>query len=285
MKRFTLFSTVMVLAVAALAGCGKSGEGLSTTPPEYRLYGEQNIYIEYEYGGGATGTKKQYIGNYGMYERTEDDFSVKMGEENRPVKQLVIRQDSIQYMIDLLEKVGRKGASQLEELKPMMVNFNAEQKKNVNMELMRSMGGTKIGTETVLGKECEVYDVQGFMKVAMWQGITMRSEMDMGGLTMTLTAKKIEMNPSLSLDMFTAPKDVKITEVSNSGMPPGHPPVDDSGLPEGHPPVDGGAAPGGEMPAGHPPVDGSAPHGGAMPQGGSIPHGSGSKTGPVGSKK
>lgn len=283
MKRFTLVSAVLLVAVAALAGCSKSGEGLSTTPPEYRLYGEQNVYIEYEYGGGATGTKKQYIGNYGMYERTEDDFTVKMGEENRPVKQLVVRQDSIQYMVDLLEKVGTKSASQIEQLMPMMAKFTAEQKKNVNMELMRTMGGTKIGTETVLGKECEVYDVQGFMKVAMWQGLTLRSEMQMGGLTMTLTAKKLEMNPTLSLDMFEAPKDVKIKDVRAEGsMPAGHPPVEGTeggGMPEGHPPVDGGAAPGGEMPAGHPPVDGS------MQQGGSMQHGGGASTGPMGSKK
>ncbi len=281
MNRFTLFSIVMVFAVAALAGCSKSGEGLSTTPPEYRLYGEQNVYIEYEYSGGATGTKKQYIANYGMYERTEDDFTVTMGDDKRPIKQLVLRNDSVQYMIDLLQKVGTKSGSQIAQLMPMMTKFTAEQKLNVNMELMRSMGGKKIGTETLLGKECEVYDVEGFMKVAMWQGLTLRSEMQMGGLTMTLTAKKLELSSDLSIAMLTPPKDVKITEVGQgSGMPEGHPPVDGQdapagGMPEGHPPVDGQMAPSGDMPAGHPPVDGQGAHGGGMP----------GATGPVGSKK
>ena len=100
--------------------------------------------------------------------------------------------------------------------------------ENVNAELLMRMGGKKIGKETVLGKECDVYDLSGSMKISMWKGIVLKSEMQMGQYKMNLTAKKIDTDASSTIEDFSVPKDVKIkTPVTGmGGMPPGHPPID-----------------------------------------------------------
>lgn len=167
--------------------------------------------IEYEYSDDASGYKKQYIGNYGMYQREEDNFSVKAGERTNTINTLTLRNDTIQYSIDMSKKKGTSSAWDLEEIKTLTKSLTAEQKENINAVLLTQMGAIRQGTEVILGKTCEVYNMMGTMRVSLWKGIVMKSEMTMGKLRMTMTATKVETDISLEPELFLPPEDVTFT--------------------------------------------------------------------------
>jgi hypothetical protein len=226
MRKFSLFFLLMV-PVIIISSCGNKDTGLKTTPPNVKLYKVAAARIDYEYSGAATGTKTQIIANYGMYQREEDNFTMSLGDQKREIKSLTIRSDSMSYNIDMMKKEGKSTSSALGELESLTKSLTKEQRDNVNAELLVQMGGKKVGKETILGKECDVYDLQGQMKICMWNGIVLKSEIQMGAHKMNLVAKKIDTDITPTIADFSAPKDVKITPaIEGMGLPPGHPSVD-----------------------------------------------------------
>jgi hypothetical protein len=226
MRNITLLS-LLAISLIIIGGCGKKATGLKDTPPKVKLYAIPAVRIEYEYTGASVGTKVQIIANHGMYQREEDNFTMNIGEQKREIKTLTIRNDSISYNIDLTKKEGMSTPTGMDQLEAMTKSFNKEQLENVNAELLVSMGGKKIGKETVLGKECDVYDLSGSMKICMWKGIVLKSEMQMGAHKMNLIAKKIDTDVTPTIEDFSVPKDIKIkSPQADMGLPPNHPPID-----------------------------------------------------------
>ena len=229
MKRTALpLLAAAFVAFAFIAGCGNNS-GLKDTPPEVKLYGVESARVEYAYSGDAKGTKKIAIANFGMYESDNDDFTLSMNGQSNVVKTLSIRCDTMNYTIDLSKNTGMSAAFSLQELKTATEKYTAEQKENVNAELIQQMmGGKKVGKETILGKECDIFELPGGGKISLWKGIVLKQDMPMGGMKFGLVATKIEEDVDFTIADFTPPKDVKIEApgASNPGMPPGHPPVD-----------------------------------------------------------
>ena len=228
MKRTALpLFAVALVAFAFLAGCGKD-TGLKETAPEVKLYSIPNARITYTYSGDAKGTKVISFANYGMYESDSDDFSFAMNGQNTPIKTLTLRCDTVNYTVDLTKKVAQKSPFDWKGLKELTASFTPEQKDNVGGEMIqRMMGGKKAGKETILGKECEAYELPGGGKICMWKGIVMKQDMPMGGIKFTLVATKFEEDVDLAIADFTPAQDIKIEEPTAApGMPSGHPPVD-----------------------------------------------------------
>ncbi len=228
----TIKSTYAPLAALFLAaflasGCG-SDSGLKDTPPDVKLYGVKSASIEYEYTGDAKGGKSVLIANYGMYERDKDDFTISMGGQPSEVKSLSLRCDTVNYQIDLKKKEGMSSPFERGQLKDFVKDFTPAQLENVNAELIKKMmGGVSKGTETILGKECEIFELPGGGTLSMWKGLIMRQDMPMGGFKFGLVAKKLETDVAATIADFTPPDSIKINNPQNSGgMPPGHPPVD-----------------------------------------------------------
>jgi hypothetical protein len=236
MKNSAIAVFAALALIAGLSGCSKNS-GLKDAPPEVKLYGVESARIEYEYTGDVTGKKTVTIANFGMYETQTDEFTMKTGATPTDVKSQTIRVDTLNYTIDLKTKTGQKAPFSFAQLKEMTKSFTAEQKENLNAELIQSMmGGKKAGTEEILGKKCDIFDLQGGGKIWMWKGLVMKQEMPMGQMKLALIAKKIETDISLSIADFTPGTDIKISEPSPMGMPPGHPQVDPKGGGQDAPP-------------------------------------------------
>ncbi len=260
----------IVLSVLALlfVGCGsdEGSQSLSTTPPAVKLYKTANARIEYEYSGAATGSKVHIIGNYGMYQRMEDELNLTMEGKTRNVHVLDIINDTVQYHVELAEMTGTRQRFESGNLVQMTKEYTEADLEDFQQSYLLKSGAVKKGTETILDRECTVYEIPNAgISVSLWNSLTLRTRIKMGESEIVMTAVKVDEDYSPSMEDFLPPKKAKIEPPRViSSFPEGHPPVDGMGdqsgsqqLPEGHPPVQGGSTQqGGAMPEGHPPVQG-----------------------------
>jgi len=70
--------------------------------------------------------------------------------------------------------------------------------------MMKKMGGRKIGTETVAGVTCDVWDLMG-VKQCIYKGITLKVESNMMGMRNLETATKAEFNIPIGKNAFKLP--------------------------------------------------------------------------------
>ncbi|MCB2203105.1 hypothetical protein KQI65_00025 [bacterium] len=246
--RRSIIATILLVSGMVLAACGGGGEhgdALSTTPPPVKLYGVPNAIITYEYSDAASGNKTHTIANYGMYQALLDSMTFSFQGNTRSIHQLDITADTVQWNIDLTTMEGTRSNFDTSRIRRLVADFSPEEKEHFQESFIVRGGGTKVGTETILDRECDVYELgMGGIKVALWKGLTMKMDVVMGGQHIVMTAVDIDTDFTPTRDMFNPPTDAKITEPEViSSFPEGHPPVDapqqnsGSELPEGHPPV------------------------------------------------
>lgn len=259
--RTRIFPAILILSLVILASCGSDdgGGALYTDPPNIKLYGIENAKVSYDYSGDASGTKTHIIANFGQFQRQEDRMEFSFQGQPRNINQLDIIADTVQYSVDMTTMTGTRSRFDTARQNNFIRSFSEEERQNVQAAYILRGGGQKVGKDTVLGRECEVYDL-GFqgIRTSLWKGLTLRMTVKMGGQDIVMTATEIETDFEPNPEMFIPPADASIRKPEViSRFPEGHPPVDgappadESGtMPEGHPPVQN------EMPEGHPPVDG-----------------------------
>lgn len=252
---------VLLAAVLLLSACSseQGNAELDMTPPKLKIFNVANARIVYEYGGAASGTKTHIIANYGRYQSQLDQMTFAMQGVEQKVHQLDLINDTTQYMIDLDKNEGTRSHYDVARIEAMAADFTEEEKKDFQAAFLLRSNAQKIGKDTVLGKECDLYELPMMgMRISLWNGITLRSSITMGDQELTMTAVEIDDDYSVSADMFAPPKDAKISEPQMmDGMPAGHPPVDG-----GDPHSGEGMSPGNPhssegLPAEHPPLGGS----------------------------
>jgi hypothetical protein len=94
-------------------------------------------------------------------------------------------------------------------------------------KMMKDMGIKEAGTETILGKECKIYEYSGGEKGMgmtgkswiFWNVEAMKMDMKMGNMGIKSHVTSIEENASIPSDKFEVPSDITIKEVSMN-MPP-----------------------------------------------------------------
>jgi hypothetical protein len=75
----------------------------------------------------------------------------------------------------------------------------------------------KLGTETILGKECEIYsfdykDMSTSGKTWVWKGVALKSELKAMGMDVILNGKSFDVNPIIDTGIFEVPEGFKIIE-------------------------------------------------------------------------
>lgn len=139
--------------------------------------------------------------DYGNKEATVIEMEM-MGVE---VTNYTISKDGYVYSFDNDKKTGRKI--------PVMTKGSVDY-QNLTSEYMEKMNIKKEGTETISGKICNKYSInndefklKGFFWV--WNGIAMKTDMDMGGMKMKMEAVKLEENPTVPATTFDIPANIK----------------------------------------------------------------------------
>jgi len=106
------------------------------------------------------------------------------------------------YSVDFERKEIRKNSDMAMEMTKMF-HKDADAGK-VGKELFESMGGKQLGTEVVLGYECEIWDLMG-IKQWMYKGVLIKSEGTLMGIHTLKEATSAKFNLSIPNADFELP--------------------------------------------------------------------------------
>ncbi len=90
-------------------------------------------------------------------------------------------------------------------------NFNAEE---FGKRTMDQLGFEKIGTESIIGKPCEIYSGMG-TKIWIWNGIALKTDVKVLGQKTTWTATSVKVNENVPSSKFEVPSDIKFEDMGN----------------------------------------------------------------------
>lgn len=177
----------------------------------YKRYGIESGIVEYNISGMQTGTETLYFDHWGMREAKYTNAAISFGGVSKKIHTLTLTRNDSVYSIDLDSKTGT--AMQNPMMNTMMKNAKGKDLMEMGMEMMKNMGGEKIGTEEILGKTCDVWEIKKMgSKASVWNAIPMKTEASMMGMTQSIVATKIDEDASIPEEKMRIPSDVKMTQ-------------------------------------------------------------------------
>jgi hypothetical protein len=160
---------------------------------------------------GMKGTTTKYFDDYGAKIREESSTTITMGSTSTKTNHVSIIKDGWMYSFEPEKKTGMKMKYSI----PANMDY-----KNMSEKMMKDYGVKEAGTETILGKECKIYEYSGAEKGAMtgkawifWNVEAMKMDMKVGEMTMKTNVTSIEENTSIPSDKFEVPADIKMREM------------------------------------------------------------------------
>ena len=222
MRRVIKISTILVVASGLVQAEEMKKYEVKSAKIEYEIKGSGDIL------GGMVksktlGKKRLVFDNYGLKELTEENKVTKnrtMGKtEIDKIHMLNYTNYAIVYSVNFEQKeIMRQKNSGM-----MMANMlGGENISKKGEELLKEMGGKKIGRDKVAGHTCEVWDLSG-IKQCLYRGIPLRVESNIMGLKSLEIATKAEFDIKLTKEDFKLP-DYPILNLDMDAMMQGEKP-------------------------------------------------------------
>jgi len=178
---------------------------------DFKRYQFKSGKVQYESTGSMSGTETMYFDNYGMLEVKETKATLEMMGIKQVTDTKVIMDGKWIYTLDNNSGEANKMENPLYSMFPEGGDL-----EKIGEEMMLNMGGKKIGTETLLGKECDIWEIKKLMsKVWVWKSIPIKSEVNMMGMNITQIATSVEVDISVSPDKFKIPEGVEFKDIGN----------------------------------------------------------------------
>lgn len=202
------------LLTVALTWCMllAANRAASQTATGIKRYQIRSSVVEYTLSGAQKGTETIYFDNWGMREAKYTKAELSVAGFSQKQNTLTLLDGGYTYNIDLDKRTGTKMET------PLLKELAAQSKDltETGEKMMKSMGGEKIGTEVILGKTCDVWEIKNMRsKVWVWKGVTLKTQVTMPNMEMTIMATKIDEGASIAPDKFAIPTDVKISEAED----------------------------------------------------------------------
>jgi len=237
MKHFSLAVLSAAFVLFSLSSCGKKSDApgadstkaatdasksAATTQSGNPAAGKYPVKSGIIHGESETmgmkGTTTKSFDDYGAKICEENSMTINMGTTSTKSSTIRIIKDGWLYSYE----EGKKTGTKMKFSVPANMDF-----KNMGEKMMKDMGIKEAGTETILGKECKIYEYAGGEKGMgmtgkswiFWNVEPMKMDMKMGQMAIKTHVTSIEENPSIPASKFEVPADVVIKEVSMS-MPP-----------------------------------------------------------------
>ncbi len=220
MKSFNKISIVLlVFSLACFYSCGKkdttttdtkSPDSKTTTDSKNETAGNtdagslSDFTIKYDLTGKVKGDLTTYKkGKRFMQKLTMNMEGVSMKTDN-------YFDDSYAYIV--MNVMGKKMGTKVDIQKYR--EEGAKEGKDIdynNLEVYLK-DKKKIGTETILGKECDIYETAKDVKISVWKN-TIPMKIDTPAMTMT--AVSLDMKADISEAEMDPPKDIEYTDMSS----------------------------------------------------------------------
>lgn len=195
MKKLIYISFIISIAISA---------------QDFKRYEFKSGKVVYQSNGSITGTEILYFDNYGMLEVKNTKATLEMMGIKQVTDTKVIMDSKWIYTIDKNSGEANKMKNPLNSMFPEGGDL-----EKVGEEIMINMGGKKIGSETLLGKKCEIWEIEKLMsKIWVWKSIPLKSEIKMMGMNITQIAISVEVDINISADKFKIPEGVEFKEMN-----------------------------------------------------------------------
>ncbi len=165
----------------------------------------------------GTGTKILFFDEYGRRESSRETLQ----KNGKTVKdQLTILNNGKAYAVNLLTNQGQDLSQSTGMAMKMMTGATGNDMSATGKKMLESMGGQKVGSEVFLGKNCEKWEVRTMGKTTMliWQGIPLKTESRVMGMTSLVQATSVKTGLSFSDADFEPPAGVTIEKQEMPGM-------------------------------------------------------------------
>ena len=177
---------------------------------DFKRYEFKSGKVTYQTTGSMQGTETMYFDNYGMLEVKNTKATLEMMGIKQVTDTKVIMDGKWIYTLDNNSGDANKMENPLYSMFP-----DGGDLEKVGEEMMTNMGGKKIGTETLLGKKCDIWEIKKLMsKIWVWKSIPIKSEINMMGMNITSIAISVEVDIPVSPNEFKIPEGVEFKEMN-----------------------------------------------------------------------
>ncbi len=184
---------------------------IAISAQEFKRYAFKSGKVVYKSSGSMTGTETMYFDNYGMIEVKNTKASLNMMGIKQVTDTKVIM--DAEWIYTLNNNSGE--ATKIENPLYSMFPGGGDLEK-ASEDMMISMGGVKTGTETLLGKKCDIWKIEKLMStIWIWKTIPLKTEVKMMGMNITNVATSVEVDIEVSPNEFKIPDGVEFKEMNN----------------------------------------------------------------------
>lgn len=180
-----------------------------TIGQDFKRYQFKSGKVVYKMSGIQTGTETLYFDDYGRKEVHFNESVIDMMGVKQKSNTQTIMDGKFIYTIDKEKNTAQKMEN------PLYSMFSDEDDlQKVGEDIMKKMGGKKVGTETINGKECEIWEVQKMGgKIWVWKSISIKTVVNMMGMNISQEVVSIETDIDVSADLFKVPEGIKIEDI------------------------------------------------------------------------
>ncbi|UMB52698.1 hypothetical protein MKD41_10155 [Lutibacter sp. A64] len=222
MKKLSIILALFIVTISCKGNENKPADSLSISTdqqdPKLKRYEVKSGIINYKLttngkimGSTTTGsgTENLYFKDWGNIELVEEKSTTKtvtkiFGKTNTDVANVhAINKlnNGESYHVDFDKKQIYLRRDMAME---MTKTFAGGDVNKTGMQMLESMGGKKIGTESFLGYNCEIWDVMG-AKQWMYKGAVLKLEMTVMGIVTIKEATSAKFNVNVSDSHFKLP--------------------------------------------------------------------------------
>lgn len=183
----------------------------SISAQDFKRYQFKSGKVVYKSTGSMTGTETMYFDNYGMLEVKNTKVVMELMGAKQETDTKVIINENLIYSID------NKSGNANKMVNPFYSMFpDGGELEKIGEEMMKIMGGKKIGSEVINEKDCDIWEIKKMTaKVWVWKSIPMKTVVNMMGMNLTQTATSVEVDIDVSPDEFKIPEGIKIQDLGN----------------------------------------------------------------------
>lgn len=187
-----------------------------TAQASAKRYDIKSGYVKYQ---SNNGTEELYWDGYGEKEARYTDHSVTVFGMTQASRNVDYIDGEWTYHYDPATNIATRYNQ--EDLMKRMTGNKTQQPKEFSEEMIKAFGGVKIGSESVLNKNAEIYHLKnlGDFKVWVYKGVPMKSEASMMGMSFTSQAVDFKENARVDMAKLTLPAGAQIVEGDLEDMP------------------------------------------------------------------
>jgi hypothetical protein len=191
-----LFGAACLGLAACSQGQEKAVEGspgpAAATAPGDRFYDRQAFTIRYRLDGAQTGTRAEYVRDWGRLRATEDDTVMQIMGMAQPVRQRQVIEGPMIYTVDLTTNAVTAMENPI--YSALITEMRGQDPVAFGKAMMRRMGGTETDeTGRFAGHDCTYWTLLGGRTcVSDWGGV-LHTETGVAGFQIVQTATEVRL--------------------------------------------------------------------------------------------